>query len=149
MRLLLANEQDALPLDEKTLAEEIETLAGRAGYEGELSVVIVSDAEMRGLNRRFLDRDRTTDVLAFPLEEDEGEVVVSAERACAVAAELGVEPRSELLLYVVHGVLHLMGHDDQDPEDARRMHAAALKLLRAAGHRNRITPPKRGRNGGE
>jgi probable rRNA maturation factor len=104
----------------------------------------VTEKEIRRLNLRFLDRDEATDVLAFPLEEDEGEVVVSAERALAIAKELGVDPEAELMLYVVHGILHLVGYDDHDADEARRMHARALRLLRSAGYRNRITVRNRG-----
>jgi probable rRNA maturation factor len=146
----VVNEQEAFPLDEERLRGEIETLAGRAGYEGELTVAVVTDAAIRDVNRRFLDHDYATDVIAFPLEEGIGEVVVSAERALAVAAERDVAPMAELMLYVVHGILHLVGYDDHEPEDARRMHEESLKLLRSAGYRNTIPPEEaRGHGKGE
>ncbi len=70
-------------------------------------------------------------MLSFALEQDadhlDGEVIVSAETALAQAAEYGVEPESELLLYVIHGVLHLVGFDDKE--------SAARDAMRAAEQR--------------
>jgi probable rRNA maturation factor len=143
LTLRLANEQDALPIDEDRLREEIAALAAGAGYRGDLSVALVTDAAIHELNREFLDHDYPTDVLAFPLG-DEGEVVVSAERARSEAGERGVTAMAELMFYVAHGILHLAGHDDHDPAEARRMHAVALKLLRGLGYRNKIAARQRG-----
>ncbi len=81
---------------------------------------------MQDLHRRFLGADSTTDVLSFPLEDPgdgalEGEVVVNAQQAVRVAQSLGCEAQAELLLYVVHGVLHLCGYDDRSEQDAAAM----------------------------
>ena len=147
MTLEIANEQDALPLDLERLRRETLVLLRETGYRGELSLAIVTDAKIREVNARFLGHDYETDVNAFPLSETEGEVVVSAERAMEEAAERGVEPLAELMLYVVHGILHLTGHDDHEPADAERMHETSLHLLRAAGYDNTI--PDRERQGKE
>ncbi len=148
MKIHLTNNQSALPIDEARLLSEIESLALGAGYSGELSVALVTDASIHELNREFLNHDTVTDVLAFPLGDadgpDEGEVVISAERAIAQAKERGVTPVAELLFYIAHGILHLCGHDDHDPYAARRMHAVALKLLRSIGYRNKIAARQRG-----
>ncbi|MHC4470030.1 MAG: rRNA maturation RNase YbeY [Planctomycetota bacterium] len=137
MSVSIANEQEALPLSADRLRREAEEVAKRAGFGGELSVAIVTDEAIRKLNREFLEHDYATDVLAFPIDEEEGEVVVSAERALEEAAERGVDPLSELMLYVTHGILHLAGWDDGEPEEARRMHEEALGLLEALGYENR------------
>jgi probable rRNA maturation factor len=106
-----------------------------------LSVAVVDDAAMRRLNRRFSGRDRPTDVLSFPLSDAgeeglSGEIVVSAERARAVADRHGTDPVAELMLYVVHGALHLVGYDDGSSDAARRMHAREREVLSALGHVN-------------
>ena len=132
-------DQDVLPLDEERFLREVAALAAGAGYEGDLSVAVVTDEAIHELNREFLQHDYPTDVLAFPLDEAESEIVVSAERAVEEARERGVPPLAELMLYVVHGLLHLAGHDDHDPDRARLVHAESLKLLRGLGYRNRIT----------
>jgi len=111
---------------------------------GDLSVAIVDDAQIRQLNRRFLKRDRETDVLAFPLADDDGflgEVVISAERAQAVARASAANPGHELALYLVHGVLHLLGYDDLSPDDAKRMHAREDEILTDLGFEPVWAPP--------
>ena len=148
MRVQLTNEQDALPIDEERLRGEIEALARGAEYSGDLSVALVTDAVIHELNRHFLGHDYATDVLAFPLGDEEGpaegEIVVSAERAVAEAGERGVEPFAELVFYIAHGILHLAGYEDHEPGEARKMHAVALRLLRGLGYRNRIAARQRG-----
>ena len=144
MSIEIANEQDVLPLDEPRFLSDVSRLAAGAGWTGTLSVAVTDDARIREVNVRFLGHDWPTDVIAFPLDDDDGEVVVSAERAVEEATARGVDPMAELLLYVVHGILHLMGHDDHEPEDARRMHEESLILLGELGYRNTIPDRERG-----
>lgn len=145
--IVLTNEQESLEIDEDRLHREITALALGAGFTGELSVALVTDAAIHELNREYLGHDYATDVLAFPLGdegEQEGEVVVSTERAIAEALERGVAVEAELIFYIAHGILHLAGYDDHEPADARQMHAVALKLLRGLGYRNKIAARQRG-----
>ncbi|RMH77978.1 MAG: rRNA maturation RNase YbeY, partial [Actinomyces sp.] len=95
------------------------------------------------LNRRHLGEDRPTDVLAFPLDalDDDpvgpvvlGSVVVCPAVAAAQARDAGRDPDDELALLVVHGVLHVLGHDHAEPDETRRMRAAEAAAL-AAHHR--------------
>jgi probable rRNA maturation factor len=80
----------------------------------ELSVVLVGNSEIRRLNRRFLGRDRTTDVMAFPISDELlGEVHVSRDQARIQARRYGVSLRSEILRLVLHGLLHLLGDTHQ------------------------------------
>lgn len=137
---------DAMPLPPDELASQVERALAAAGFDGRLSLAVLDDDAMRRVNRDYHDRDEPTDVLAFPLTDTEGaagpgfdaEVVVSLDTALREAAERGVEPEAELLLYVVHGVLHLMGEDDHEPDAARRMHERTLGILEGLGHRNAI-----------
>ncbi len=66
------------------------------------------------------------------------EIVVSLETAERESAARGVTTASELLLYVVHGTLHMLGYDDHDSEDARKMHARTLEILAELGYENTI-----------
>jgi probable rRNA maturation factor len=114
-------------------------LAAEGVKHCELSVALVDDERIRELNRRYLNHDYATDVISFRLDDEgddrlSGEVVVSAERACAVAAEGGGDPEVELLLYAVHGCLHVLGYDDQSPAEYRAMHRREDELLAALGH---------------
>ena len=92
-----------------------------------LSVRLTGDAELQGLNARFLGIDAPTDVLAFPAGESArvGDVAISVERAMGQAAD-GV---AELRLLAVHGLLHCLGHDHALPEQAAAMTAATRRLL--------------------
>jgi probable rRNA maturation factor len=134
-----------LPMTAAALRRDAAKALTACGFAGRLSLAIVSDPTMRRVNREFHDCDEPTDVLAFPLgaggrDGFDAEVVVSLDTARREAAAHGVEPAAELMLYVVHGVLHLTGHDDHALEDARRMHARALAILEGLGHRNTILP---------
>lgn len=106
-----------------------------------LSVALVDNERIRDLNRQFAGHDRPTDVLSFPLSADTsdvlaGEIVVNAERACEVASGRGSDAVAELLLYAVHGCLHLLDYDDQTPARARIMHAREDELLSGMGFPN-------------
>jgi len=113
----------------------------------ELSVVVVDDAAMRELNRRYRRQDRPTDVLAFAMAEGEqapairpellGDVVLSADTARRQARSRGVPLLDELTLLLAHGLLHLLGHDHRSRATEREMMVGALELARAASARSR------------
>lgn len=92
-----------------------------------LAVRLTTDAELHALNRDFRAVDAPTDVLAFPGDAGDhvGDVAVSVERALAQAAD-GV---AELRLLAVHGLLHCLGHDHAEPEEAAEMTEATRRLL--------------------
>jgi probable rRNA maturation factor len=96
-------------------------------------VALVDDRAIAGLHARFLGVRGPTDVLTFPGGEGASEIVVSGETALREARARGVAPLHELLLYVVHGALHLMGHDDRTPRARARMRAAERAALRRLG----------------
>ena len=96
--------------------------AARGWVREELSVALVSDREMRGLNRRWRGKDRPTDVLSFPLNDSRalGDVVISLQTA-------------ELRRLLAHGILHCRGYDHGDAREARKMAAAERRLLGKEG----------------
>lgn len=104
-----------------------------------VNVVVVGDDEMAGLHERYRGETGTTDVLAFDLSVEaggnaiEGEIVICRDEAARQAARRGHDTRTELLLYAVHGLLHLLGEDDHDPDAYERMHRREDELLRAVG----------------
>lgn len=125
MSLEIHNLQTVVDVDLDLVTRAVRLGAGRD--DPEISVSIVDDREIREINRDHLGRDHPTDVIAFDYRDDEdsadvnGEVIISAETALRVAAERGHEPGAELIFYVIHGTLHLMGFDDRDREEARKM----------------------------
>lgn len=105
----------------------------------QISVAVVDDPTMHDLNRRYLEHDFPTDVLSFPLERDlaagvlVGEIVVSIDTAETNARDYQWPLENELLLYVIHGCLHLIGYDDHDVDDQQRMRDAESRVLGAMG----------------
>jgi probable rRNA maturation factor len=106
----------------------------------ELSLALVDDDTIAALNARWRGRRRTTDVLSFALAEGDhagfrgrllGDVVISVDTAARQAARARRSLDDELLRLLVHGVLHLLGHDHQRAEPARAMRAEERRLLRA------------------
>jgi probable rRNA maturation factor len=94
----------------------------------QISVALVDNATIRRINHEHLAHDWPTDVISFMLSspgepELVGELIVSTEMAAATAAEVNAEPAAELALYVVHGLLHLCGHDDLTEPDVLEMRA--------------------------
>ncbi|HUY88863.1 MAG TPA: rRNA maturation RNase YbeY [Pirellulales bacterium] len=128
------NEQPTLPIDEARLRQAVELVLSRASVEqAEISLAVVDDPAIHELNRRYLNHDEPTDVLSFVLEAGagwlEGEIIVSADTAAASAPRFGWTPENELLLYVIHGALHLVGYDDLNPmarSEMRRQERACL-----------------------
>lgn len=112
------------------------------GASGEVRVRVVDDAEMADAHLRYADTPGTTDVLTFDLSEvseDGGavhldtDIMVCFDEGQRRAAERGHETRRELLLYIIHGVLHCLGHDDHDDESYECMHRAEDEILTALG----------------
>ena len=91
--------------------------------KGSLSIVLIDDKDIRELNRRFLRKDRPTDVMAFPFGDEDiwGEVYVNEERAKEQALMYEVTFDEELMRLVIHGVLHLIGYDDTNEEAQKKM----------------------------
>lgn len=106
---------------------------------GELSLVFLTDPDLARLHDDFLEDPTTTDVITFegdPQHGVAGEICVSADTAAAYAQEHGRDFSAELTLYVVHGWLHLAGHDDLVPAKKRAMRRAegrAMRVLQTAG----------------
>jgi len=108
----------------------------------EVSVLLVSDEEIKALNRDYRGVDVVTDVLAFSQLEGEefgadggnvlGDVVISVETATRQAQEHAHSVEDEMDLLLVHGLLHLLGYDHKVPEDEKRMFARQQQLLESA-----------------
>lgn len=121
------------------------------GYSNqvEVTLIFVSESEMAAYNERFLDRSEPTDVLAFPVEElmpgvvpdtDPhgpplmlGDVIVAPGYVRRQAESYGVEFEDEMALMVTHGILHLLGYDHVDDEEAERMESRERELLAMSG----------------
>ena len=103
-----------------------------------LSVQVVEDDRMTSLHSEYHDDPTTTDVLTFPSNTDpatplEVDIAICVDEARRQSASRGHGVGEELLLYVVHGLLHCCGHDDTTPEAGELMHAEEDRLLEAIG----------------
>lgn len=126
------------PGDDARMTEAVKRILDDADFESaQISIAIVDDEAIHDLNRRYLDHDYPTDVLSFTLAEEgshlEGQLVVSIDTAAAQAAEYGWRTEDELLLYVVHGTLHLVGYDDATPELRADMQTQECRVLEPFG----------------
>ena len=130
----LTNEQSRVPIP----AAKVRRLAAQIARKKNVSIAFVTNAAIRKINRRFLKHDFATDVISFPLGTDLlGELVISAEFAVGEAAKRKIPVEEELLRYVAHGILHLLGYDDHDPEDRAAMWARQEReLSRALGRKS-------------
>jgi len=105
----------------------------------ELSVALVGDAEMSALHERFMGIAGPTDVLSFAIEQDElarvvgGELVICVPEARRQARKMGTRPEREILLYALHGLLHLGGLDDRTPAGFVTMHRREDQILTRLG----------------
>lgn len=113
----------------------VETIRSQGRLAGEVHVLVTDDAEIRRLNRDYLEIDQPTDVLSFPdgdrLPSGEvlfGQIVISLETARRQAVELGHDELRELEELVLHGTLHLLGHDHEG--DNGEMDELELRLRR-------------------
>ena len=138
IQVSITNRQSTVAVDEERLRAAVRTVledAGRASAE--ISVAVVDDRMIHTLNRKYLDHEDATDVLSFPLQDEqqhlEGEVVASAETAAEVAESFDWSAADELLLYVVHGTLHLVGYDDKTPQASAEMRVQEAHVLARFG----------------
>lgn len=105
--------------------------------QDDLAIVVDGDEHIRELNYSFLGEDRPTDVLAFPAGHTDpdtrrpylGDIVISYPQAKTQAESAGHPISSELCLLVIHGVLHLLGHDHDNPESRAVMWSAQDQIL--------------------
>lgn len=99
----------------------------------ELSIVTMTDEELRQLNIQSLDHDYYTDILTFEIDRTEtdltAELYFSVERANENASKHKQSTEDELILLVIHGILHLAGHDDHEPKAKRLMHRTQRAYL--------------------
>lgn len=108
-----------------------------APANAELTIVLADDAQLRELNREYLGIDSPTDVLSFPSSEIDpetespyiGDIILSIPRAMQQAEAAGHRVEDEAQLLVVHGTLHLLGHDHAEPEDKARMWQAQAEVM--------------------
>lgn len=145
MKIDLVNEHPGRAVDEAALTRRLLRVLelAKCRDDCELSVVLVDDPRIAELNQQYLDRQGPTNVISFPMDEAGGEgpvvqgrpfllgdVVVSLDTAAREAADNGLEPGEHTVRLLIHGILHLLGHDHLDSEEqARAMEDLTERLL--------------------
>lgn len=126
---------EGLEYDEAPLVQAVQsTLRAEDCPEAEIDVILVDDEYLRELKLEFFGIDRYTDAIAFRLNayEDsrvEGEIYISLHRAVEQAQEYDVTADTEMLRLAIHGTLHLLGYEDEMPEQKQRMTAREDRYL--------------------
>ncbi|MCC6284731.1 MAG: rRNA maturation RNase YbeY [Phycisphaerales bacterium] len=133
------------------LVEQFAAVGVELGLAGEVRATLIDDAAMAAAHERWGGVPGTTDVLTFNLAEPgesrvDADVLIGAEVARRMASARGIAPAREVLLYLVHAVLHCAGHDDHEEGAYRAMHAEEDRILRAIGVGETFAlPPEDGR----
>ena len=136
MDVFLANEQE-LPVDgDRLTALARHTLeVEEVDEDAELSILLVEPDHIRRLNARYAGNDYATDVLAFPMNEDDeseellGDVLICPHIAGENARRMGHSLSEELDVLLVHGLLHLLGYDHHDAQEKAEMEARLREVL--------------------
>jgi probable rRNA maturation factor len=146
IKVPIADQQSHVAVDCRLLRRAVRHVLHMAKVEkaGVISVAIVDDQAISRLNWKYLRHRGPADVLSFPLDDDlndsgrlEGEVIVSAETAARRAPQYGWTPHEEMLLYVIHGTLHLAGYDDRTERQQAEMRRKEQEVLKGLGFARR------------
>ena len=136
IEVLLINETES-EVPASRIRKVVSAIVQDAGYQdAEISLAVIDDPSMHKLNRDHLQHDYPTDVLSFVFASEdvlEGEVIVSIDTAIRVAEEYQWPTESELLLYFIHGTLHLIGHDDHETDQRVAMREKETHYLQSLG----------------
>jgi probable rRNA maturation factor len=141
MGILIDDRQKEYKIVKAKLQKKAQAILNALGSpEGELSILVVDDSEIKTLNKNYLNRSGPTNVIAFPMKEGDfsdinpqllGDVVISTETAGREALQSGISTEERFTQLLVHGILHLFGFDHEKSEqDARKMEKKSNELLR-------------------
>ena len=123
MKVWIKNRQKKIRTDNNEIRKTVKNVLKNLGYpKAEISILLTDDRQIQEINKKYLNRDRATDVIAFSLREGPfsdinpfllGDVVISLETACDQAQQNGVKLEEETKRLLIHGILHLVGYDHE------------------------------------
>ena len=121
--VFIKNQQEIMPVEAKKIKKAAERILASLRISGyELSVLLLDNKGIRAVNKKYLNRNRPTNVISFSLTEGEfgninphvlGDVVISVEKALEQAETRGTSLEEELTFLLIHGILHLVGYDHE------------------------------------
>ena len=136
MNIIIENLQDKIPINSKKIKEVVIKVLSleRIRKKGEITFCFVDDKRIKRLNLKYLDKNSPTDVLAFDIAWPKdsnifADIVISTDRAIANAKSFRTAAMYELYLYVIHGLLHLLGYDDKTAKERKIMENKANQIL--------------------
>ncbi len=134
----IANLQKHYEINKSKIRKVVKVVLNKEVKSAKLSIAFVDNEEIKRLNERFLGSNEVTDVIAFRLNNKEdilsGEIVISVETAVEVANKKKSSVEGEIILYLVHGILHLLGYNDNNKKNATIMHEKESKILAFLGY---------------
>ena len=140
MKVSVRNLQNKVTVNSKKVVKAVQKVLSSEGINksGEITLSFVNDRKIKELNLKYLGKNNPTDVIAFDIAGPKArkkifaDIVISTDRAIFNAKIFKTSPLYELYLYVVHGVLHILGYDDKTKKDRllmRKKEANLLKIL--------------------
>jgi len=141
MKIEITNQQVLKKVNLKRACRIIRTIGRLLNLSSKkITFVFCDNRFIQKLNKKYFKKDMPTDVIAFNLADEDdrdylGEVIISVEQAVRVARSLGLRWQDELLLYLIHGILHLIGYDDRTRAGRRRMERKQKAMLKHLGCR--------------
>ena len=152
MNITVENQQKRIPLKPQTILLAAKKILRHEKVKTvDLSIVFVLDSKIKSLNKKYLQENYPTDVLSFDFKSVphdsclagrnhearvtgnesriNGEIIISADTALRNARTYQTSPGQEVLLYVIHGILHLLGYDDHSPDDIQEMRRKEADLM--------------------
>lgn len=138
MRITIINLQNKVPVNSKRVKKTVQKVLSKEAVKksGEITVCFVDDRKIKELNLKYLGKNNPTDVIAFDITEPKSpdkyfaDIAISTDRAIDNAKAFHTRPLYELYLYVIHGVLHILGYDDRSKKDKLLMHRREKELLK-------------------
>ncbi|MFH0913009.1 MAG: rRNA maturation RNase YbeY [Candidatus Omnitrophota bacterium] len=141
MKITIKNLQNKVPVNPKRIIKIVQKVLFKESIKksGEITVCFVNDKKIKALNSKYLNRNNPTDVIAFNITDAEdkrhifADIAISADTAVANARAFKTTPLFELYLYVIHGVLHVLGYDDRKKSDKLLMRKKEEQILKVLG----------------
>lgn len=131
------DQQSALKVSHPRLEEAVKTVLAEEGWVcDEVTIHLVKTSKISKLHQKFFNDPSSTDCISFPMDDQGepysilGEVFICPETAIQYAEEHHKDPYEEVTLYLVHGLLHLMGYDDLNPEDRKEMRKGEARHMK-------------------
>ncbi|GAB4228044.1 MAG: rRNA maturation RNase YbeY [Chlamydiales bacterium] len=148
MQIFVSNEQNDLEFSESRVISIVQSVLAEENIDcDEVNVYLVSEEKITLLHEKYFNKPEPTDCISFPLNIEEfigprhlGEVVVCPKIAIEYAREHKISPQHEVTLYIVHGILHLVGYDDIDEVDKKEMRKAEKHHMNLLSEKGILDP---------